>query len=252
MTDLKKLAINCLDYTSLNDTDTNDDIRTLCDRAITPLGNVAAVCVYLSFVDFSIRQLKDTGIKVATVVNFPSGTENVDEVLDDVKAALFDGADEIDVVWPYKSYLNGDRANEIDRAINLVRAVKKACGDKIVKVILETGELKDPKIIAAASNDALSAGADFLKTSTGKVPVGATIEAAEIMLNAIKNYQPKTHQTLGLKVSGGIRTAEQAAQYIQLAQSIMGENWVTPQTFRIGASSLLNNLLEGTTNFSGY
>ena len=248
MNNLKKLAVSCLDYTSLNDTDTSDDIRTLCDRAITPLGNVAAVCVYLSFVDFAVRQLKDTGIKVATVVNFPSGTENMDEVLDDVKAALFDGADEIDVVWPYKSYLTGDR----DNAIELVRAVKKACGNKIVKVILETGELKDPKIIAAASNDALIAGADFLKTSTGKVPVGATLEAAKIMLEAIKNYQSQTPTILGLKVSGGIRTANDAAQYIELARSIMGENWVTPQTFRIGASSLLNNLLENTTANSGY
>jgi deoxyribose-phosphate aldolase len=248
MNELKKSAITCLDYTSLNDTDTTDDIRTLCDRAITPLANVATVCVYPDFVNFAFRQLQNTGIKIATVVNFPSGAENLDNVLADTKKSIFDGADEIDVVWPYQAYLKGDH----ESGINLVRAVKKACGDKIVKVILETGELKDPQIIAAASNDALAAGADFLKTSTGKVAVGATLEAAEIMLKAIKNYQPKTKQTLGLKVSGGIRTEQDAAQYIQLAQSIMGESWVTPQTFRIGASSLLNNLLENTINQSGY
>lgn len=246
--DIKKLAVQCLDFTSLNDTDTEDDIRTLCARAMTPLGNVAAVCVYLDFVKFAHLQLKDTGIKVATVVNFPAGNENLDEVLEDVKAALFDGADEIDVVWPYKSYLNGDR----EHAIELVSAIKKCCGDKIVKVILETGELKTADMIMAASTDALTAGADFLKTSTGKVSVGATPEAATILLQSITEYQTKTAKTLGLKVSGGIRTAQDAAQYIELVRSMMGENWVSPQTFRIGASSLLANLLDGSVSNSSY
>jgi deoxyribose-phosphate aldolase len=246
--EIKKLAAHCLDFTSLNDTDTDDDIRTLCARAITPLGNVAAVCVYARFVNFCTRELANTDIKIATVVNFPNGQDNINDVLADVKAALFDGADEIDVVWPYKAYLQGDREN----AMHLVSSIKKLCGDKIVKVILETGELKNPAIIAAASEDALTAGADFLKTSTGKVPVGATLEAAAIMLQAIKNHRSKTLSTLGFKASGGIRTAQDAAHYIQLARSIMGEDWVTPKTFRLGASSLLNNLLDGITTSTGY
>lgn len=243
--DVKKLIINCLDYTSLNDTDTEDTIRTLCDRAITPLGHVAAVCVYPDFVKLAHLQLQNTGIHIATVVNFPRGSENLDDILTDTKAALFEGADEIDVVLPYESYLNGDREN----AIRVIYAVKKTCGDKIVKVILETGELNTAEMIRGASTDALSAGADFLKTSTGKVAVGATPEAAIVMLKAIKKYQPKTEKTLGLKISGGIRTEQDAAQYIELARSIMGENWVSPHTFRIGASSLLANLLgDSTTN----
>lgn len=248
MNNIKPLIINCLDYTSLNNTDTEDDIRTLCDRAITPLGNVAAVCVYMDFVKLAHLQLQNTGIKVATVVNFPAGAENLDEVLEDVNSALFEGADEIDVVWPYKAYLNGDH----ESGIELVSNVKKLCGKKLVKVILETGELKTPEMIAAASADALTAGADFLKTSTGKVPVGATLEAAEIMLNAIKGHQTKVSHKLGLKVSGGIRTIEQASQHIELARSMMGEHWVTPNTFRIGASALLNNVLDQAMNTSSY
>ena len=245
---LKKVAIQCLDYTSLNDTDTDDDVRTLCERAMTPMGNVAAICIFPDFVDFAKRTLVDPEIKIATVVNFPTGAEKIDRVLAVTRSVIFDGADEIDVVLPYSAYLAGER----EACIDFLKAVKTACGDKVLKVILETGELADVKMIRQASDDAISAGADFLKTSTGKVKIGATLEAAEQMLNACRDHFEKTGKTVGFKASGGIRTKQDAVQYITLARSIMGENWVTPTTFRLGASSLLANLLGEVGSKTGY
>ena len=238
--ELISLAISCLDYTSLNDTDTENDIRTLCQRAITPKGNVAAICLYPQFVDFATRELADARVKIATVANFPEGTTALNAVISDVKANLFDGTDEIDVVLPYHDYLDGNKA----AAVTLIKAAKHACGDKCLKVILETGELKDSEMIATASADCLAAGADFLKTSTGKVATGATLEAAATMLQAIKTYQTTNSRTVGFKASGGVRTVQEAINYIALANLIMGSGWVTSQTFRIGASSLLDTLLK--------
>ena len=233
------LALRCLDLTSLNADDTEDDIRTLCQRAVTPMGNVAAVCIAPEFVDYVKREAVDPQINIATVANFPSGAETPIDVLENIKDALFDGADEIDLVLPYLQYLAGDTT----AAIALVEKAKIVCGTKKLKVILETGMLKDPAIIAAASRDCLQAGADFLKTSTGKVSIGATLDAAAVMLLAIKDYQQKHDRCVGFKASGGVRTAEDAAQYLKLAELIMGESWVSPKTFRLGASSLLDALL---------
>ena len=236
----KKLAIRCLDYTSLNDTDTDDNIRILCQKASTPYGKVAALCIYPEFIKLASHELGGQNIKIATVANFPDGNKPLNSVLSDINTSLSEGADEIDLVFPYQDYLAGDKI----KAINLVKAVKHICGNKQLKVILETGILKDPAIIAAASHDCLTAGADFLKTSTGKVPIGATWEAAVSMLQTIKAYQAIEQRTVGFKASGGIRTAKDAIEYITLAQQIISNDWVTPQTFRLGASSLLDDLLQ--------
>jgi deoxyribose-phosphate aldolase len=246
--DLKKLAIHCLDYTSLNDTDTTDDIRTLCQHSATPLGNVAAVCVYPNFVNFAKLALANMDIKIATVVNFPSGNEGLSDTLALVRSALFAGADEIDVVLPYQAYLNGQH----EFCDNYLRAVKEACGHALLKVILETGELANAELIRQASLDAIAAGADFLKTSTGKVSVGATLEAAAIMLDVIQQHASQTGKMLGFKASGGIRTAQDAAQYLTLAQLILDTHNINSATFRIGASSLLKNLLGDLVNTNGY
>jgi deoxyribose-phosphate aldolase len=236
---LKRLAIQCLDLTSLNDTDTEDDIRSLCQQAITPLGNVAAICLAPEFVDFAKRTLVDPSIEIATVANFPSGNDTPAQVLACVKTALFDGATEIDVVLPYQAYANGDT----ETAIALIADVKKLCGKITLKVILESGALT-PAQIAGASKDCLIAGADFLKTSTGKIAQGASLAAAKIMLTALKEYGATNARTVGFKASGGVRTPAEAADYIQLARKIMGEDWVSAKTFRLGASSLLKALLD--------
>ena len=244
--EIKKLAGSCLDLTSLNDTDTSDTIRSLCQRALTPLGNVAAVCVYPQFVTLAKELLRGTGVKVATVVNFPHGDDSLDDVLLTTKTALFDGADEIDMVLPYKEYLMG----KYDVCHDAIVAVKTVCGDRTLKIILETGALRDAAVITSASKTCLQAGADFLKTSTGKLDVGATLEAAAAMLSTIKQYGGD--RVIGFKASGGVRTSEDAAQYIQLARYIMGKSWITPDTFRLGASSLLTHLLDGMTTTDQY
>lgn len=223
-------VLSLLDLTSLNDTDTAETIDTLCQNAKSH--HVAAVCVYPRFVKQAATALQNTHIKIATVVNFPKGTDSLENVLLDIKQAIQDGADEIDVVFPYQQFLAGN----VDSATHFIRECKLACGKNILKVILETGALKEKNLIAEASRCALAAGADFLKTSTGKIEVGATLEAAEIMLQEIK----QSKKQVGFKASGGIRTAEQAKQYVELANQILGEGWVTPQTFRIGTSRLLN------------
>jgi len=187
--------------------------------------------------------LKGSPVRIATVVNFPAGGEDVSRVTDDTQEALSDGANEIDLVLPYNALRRGDRAV----AVEMVEAVRDLVdGDRLLKVILETGELQDPKLIEAASRIAIEAGADFIKTSTGKTPVSATPEAAEIMLDAIK----ASGKPVGLKPSGGIRTLADAKIYLDLADRIMGPGWATPKTFRIGASSVYDALLaaiEGRT-----
>lgn len=204
-------------------------------KAITPHGHVAAICIYSCFVKEAASLLKASSIKLVTVANFPEGNHSLVDVLNEIKQSISDGAEEIDVVFPYQAYLNGDR----EQAIAFVVRCKQQCGDVTLKVILETGALQDASLIANAAHDVIVAGADFVKTSTGKIPQGATLAAATAILKAIKN----SHRPVGLKVAGGIREPQQAMQYIELAKSIMGETWPTPQTFRIGASSLLDKLI---------
>ena len=242
--DVAKRAISLVDLTSLNDDDTSEIIAALCQRARTPAGPVAAVCVYPRFVAQAAVALEGSGIKVATVVNFPAGDAPIESIQLDTRLALEAGADEIDVVLPYRAYLEGRR----QQAIAVLEAVCALCHERArvraqVKVILETGRLKDSAIILAVSRDAIGAGVDFLKTSTGKIETNATLEACVAMLEAIDENSERGGRTVGLKVSGGIRDTLDAARYLALADAAMGKHWATSATFRFGASSLLDSLL---------
>jgi deoxyribose-phosphate aldolase len=233
--------ISLIDLTSLNSADTEASIATFCEKAHTSFGHVAAVCVYPGFVRQVVAQFVGTSIKVATVVNFPEGNDKLEDVLIEIGHALQDGAQEIDVVFPYTRYLAGER----QYAHTFVQSCKAACGDNVVlKVILETGALIEPSIIADASYDALTSGADFIKTSTGKLSEGATLEAAATMLLVIRHTMPQLKHAVGLKVSGGIREIAQAAQYVELADKIIGREWVNANNFRIGASKLVDEMIK--------
>lgn len=238
---LSTRLVGLIDLTSLNDADTESSVAAFLEKANTDYGHVAAVCINPAFVRMAAAQFEGTAVKVATVVNFPSGDASLEDTLIEVGRALEDGAQEIDVVFPYRRYLSGDK----QYAATFVAACKAACGDDVtLKVILETGALKDPAIIAEASKVALKAGANFIKTSTGKIAEGASLEAAATMLLVIKQLSDQADQSFGLKISGGVREVPQAAQYVELAEQIMGRDWVSPNTFRIGASQLLDNLLK--------
>lgn len=236
---LARRVIALLDLTSLNDDDTSATIENLCQKALTPIGPVAAVCVYPRFVGLARRSLDALGcaqVQVATVCNFPSGTEPLADVLAQTQQALEEGANEIDVVYPYRALIDGDEQSGLE----LVAACKALCeGRALLKVILETGELNS-LLIRKASSDAIAAGADFIKTSTGKVPVNATAEAVELMLHVIAANNPE----VGLKPAGGMRTLSDAAVYLWLAERILGKEWISPRHLRFGASSLLDNTLR--------
>lgn len=244
-------ALALLDLTNLKDDCTPDQIVTLCERAQSPFGPTAAICIWPRFV-MQARTLlgPDSPIRIATVVNFPSGEMKTEDVLAETRDAVADGADEIDLVIPYRPLAKGDKKAVTD----MVTAVKAACGPAILKTILETGELKDIALIRRASDLSIAAGADFIKTSTGKVGVNATLEAADIMLQAIRDSRKK----VGFKPAGGISTVADAGHYLRLADTIMGDDWVIPSTFRFGASGLLDDItavLSGersTAAASGY
>ncbi|RCV88979.1 deoxyribose-phosphate aldolase [Billgrantia montanilacus] len=242
MTELEQAARQALalmDLTSLNDNDSEATIRALCRKANTSAGHPAAVCIYPSFIATAREALAEQGlvgkVAVATVTNFPHGEADIERAAAETRAAIAAGADEVDVVFPYRALMAGDA--EVGR--KLVAACKRECGGAMLKVILETGELKEAGLISRAAELAIDGGADFLKTSTGKVTVNATLEAAELLLTAIK----KSGRDLGFKAAGGVRTAEDAAAYLQLAERVMGPDWVTPAHFRFGASGLLDILL---------
>jgi deoxyribose-phosphate aldolase len=241
---IARRALRCLDLTDLSETCSEPAIADLCARALTPHGPVAAICIWPQFVGRAREPLKGTGVAIATVVNFPGGGEDVDRVTDDVAEALGDGAQEIDLVMPYGPLRRGD----LDTASQMIAAVRDVVDQgRLLKVILETGELREPRLIEAASRIAIEAGADFIKTSTGKTAVSATPEAAEIMLKAIKD----SGRPVGLKPSGGIRTVQDAALYLALADRIMGPGWATPKTFRIGASSVYDALVAAVEGRAG-
>ena len=225
--------LSLIDLTNLNNVCTDEEVNELCARAHGEFGKTAAVCVWPRFVDLSASLLNGTSIKVATVVNFPQGGTDVAAVVDATVAALDVGADEIDLVLPYESMLKGDEAS----VVSMLQAVREIVqSPNHLKVILETGELSDQGIIRRASELAIKAGADFIKTSTGKTKVSATTEAVKTMLQVIRD----SGRPVGLKPSGGIRTVTDAQQYLDLADAIMGPQWATPQTFRFGASGLLD------------
>ncbi|EAR09614.1 deoxyribose-phosphate aldolase [Reinekea blandensis] len=233
-------ALHLMDLTSLNDSDTDTVIESLCAQAKTPEGHPAAVCVYPAFIGTAKTALAQQGldnVKVATVTNFPHGSDNIDIAEAETRQAVADGADEVDVVFPYRALIDGN--TDIGQA--LVARCKQACGDRAqLKVIIESGELKTPELIRQASDLAIAGGADFIKTSTGKVPVNATPEAARIMLEAIRD----SGKDVGFKAAGGVRNAEDAAIYLDMAREIMGDTWVSADHFRFGASSLLASLLK--------
>lgn len=235
-------ALTLLDLTDLTDDCTPEAVEALCERARTNHGNVAAICIWPRFVAHARAILgQDSPVKIATVVNFPSGEQPVSEVVADARQAIADGADEIDLVIPYKALANGDERSVAE----MIAAVRDVCEEPVrLKTILETGELKDAVLIRRASELAIEAGSDFIKTSTGKVAVNATLEACDIMLLAIRDSRRK----VGLKPSGGIRSVAEAALYLRLATTTMGEDWVIPSTFRFGASSLLDDILSVLAN----
>ncbi|WP_275286215.1 deoxyribose-phosphate aldolase [Halomonas elongata] len=240
LTRTARQALALMDLTSLNDDDTDERIEALCQRAKTPAGHPAAICIYPRFIvparrALTAHRLNDT-IRIATVTNFPHGNADIMHAARETREAVASGADEVDVVFPYRALQEGDE----DTGRELVEMCKAAAGGKTLKVILETGELKDPALIRRASELAIDGGADFLKTSTGKVAVNATLEAAEIMLEVIRD----NGGDIGFKAAGGVRTAEDARAYLELAERLMGASWITPQHFRFGASGLLDNLLE--------
>lgn len=231
------LALTLLDLTNLKEDCTEADVKALCKRARTPFGDVAAICIWPRFVAAAAATLgDDSPIRIATVVNFPSGEEPLADVLAQTERAIADGADEIDLVMPYKALMAGDEA----ACETVVKAVRGVCPDPVkLKVIIESGELKDKALIRRASEIAIAAGADFIKTSTGKVAVNATLEAADTMLHAIRDSGRK----VGFKAAGGISTVNDAVFYLDLADTIRGPDWAIPSTFRFGASSLLDNIL---------
>ncbi|MEE4295156.1 MAG: deoxyribose-phosphate aldolase [Wenzhouxiangella sp.] len=239
MQDTALLALKLLDLTSLSDSDDDQTVEQLSKRAGTTEQHVAALCVMPGLVTHTAEALARLGlqgqVRVATVVNFPTGDESADAVVEQARAALTSGADEIDLVFPYRSLINGDEKT----GYQLVNRCRQACSGHILKVILETGELKSSELIRGASEIAIAAGADFIKTSTGKVPVNATPSAAKTMMETIRDSSRPT----GFKASGGIRTTEEAAVYLDLARDILGEQWLRPERFRFGASSLLDDLL---------
>ncbi len=229
-------ALACLDLTDLSDDADSAGVEALCRRADTRHGPVAAVCLWPRFVTEARGHLIGTGIRIATVVNFPTGAEPSEDVLALVERAREDGADEIDLVVPYRDLMEGQE----ETIPALVRRVKEAAGTAPVKAILETGVLGDEALIRKAAERALLGGADFLKTSTGKVPINATPVSGRILLEAIAADAADA----GFKAAGGVRSTADAAVYLELADEIMGPDWATPARFRIGASGVLTPLLQ--------
>lgn len=238
----RRRILALMDLTSLNAEDTDASIQALCRRADTPLGRPAALCIGPAHVATAARTLSELGlrpaVRVATVANFPAGTGSPDTVVPEVIAALEAGADEIDVVLPWRQLMAGDAL----AAERLVQACRAACGERVLKVILESGELNRPELIRTAATIALEAGADFLKTSTGKVAVNATPEAARLMLEEIAARNP----ACGFKAAGGLRSQAQAQVYLDLAAELLGPGWVEARHLRLGASGLLDQLLSGS------
>ncbi|WP_289848257.1 deoxyribose-phosphate aldolase [Actinoallomurus spadix] len=240
------LAISMVDLTTLEGADTPGKVRALCAKAAHPdpadasVPKVAAVCVYSDLVGEAVRALDGTGIGVASVATaFPSGRAPLDAKLADTRRAIDDGASEIDMVIDRGAFLAGDHQKVFDEIV----AVKAECGDVHLKVILETGELVTYDNVRRASWLAMLAGADFIKTSTGKVSPAATLPVTLVMLEAVRDFRAATGRQVGVKPAGGIRTTKDAIKYLVLVNETAGPDWLTPEWFRLGASSLLNDLL---------
>ncbi|NLZ96296.1 MAG: deoxyribose-phosphate aldolase [Bacteroidales bacterium] len=237
---------SCIDLTTLNTTDTREDIWKFTDKVNTFEGsnplikNVAAVCVFPNLVR-TVKESLTANVKIASVCGgFPSSQTFLEVKIAETALAISDGADEIDIVLNLGLFLN----NDIKELCEEVDEIKEACHGRKLKVILETGALKTSEKINNASVLALYSGADFLKTSTGKVYPGATLEAAYVMCTAIKNYYKKTGVRKGIKISGGVSTVKDAVNYYTIIKEILGEEWCNQEFFRIGTSRLANTLLE--------
>ena len=240
------LALSMIDLTTLEGKDSEGKVKQLCYKAShlhykhPGLPYVAAICVYPTMVPIAKKELAGTGINVASVATaFPSGMADINAKLDEVKSVVDAGADEVDMVISRGRFLNGD----YDYVSDEISQVKDACGKAHLKVILETGELVTLDNVQLASDIAMEAGADFIKTSTGKVSPAATPPVVLTMLEAIRDFQIKTGKKVGMKPAGGISTAKQAIQYLVMIKETLGDDWLSPNLFRFGASSLANDIL---------
>lgn len=243
--EVKKFIHGTIDLTSLSGADTDEKIAKFTetvnkfDDLDTDVPNVAAICVYPNFVKVVKDVLTTEAVNIACVSGaFPASQSFLEVKIAETALAVRDGADEIDIVLNLNAFLSG----ELETAAIEIEEQKAACRQAHLKVILETGALKEAKLIRDASIIALHSGADFLKTSTGKEYPGASLDAAYIMASVVKEYHKKTGEKRGLKFSGGIRTAEDAIKYYTIVKEVLGEEWLTPELFRIGASSLVDNL----------
>ena len=240
------LAIRMMDLTTLEGRDTPGKIRALCAKAIHPqpgdpsIPSVAAVCLYPALIPEAKDALRGSSVKVASVATgFPSGQTFRDIKVAEVKAAVAAGADEVDMVIDRGAFLSGDYSTVFDEIVE----IKDACGEAHLKVILETGELGTFDQVRRASILAMAAGADFIKTSTGKLSGAATLPVTLCMLEAIRDVHEETGRMIGMKPAGGIRQAKQAVQYLVQLYETLGPDWLTPDLYRIGASTLLNDVL---------
>jgi deoxyribose-phosphate aldolase len=254
-----ELAIRCMDLTTLEGTDTTGKIVAMCAKAVRPdplrpeVPSVAAVCLYPQLVPVAVDQLAGTGVAVASVAGgFPSGLGPLDARLQEIRDVAAAGADEIDIVLNRSLFLGGRYAEAFEELV----AARAAAGSTHLKVILETGELGSYDRVRQASMLAMAAGADFIKTSTGKIGVNATLPTALCMMEAARDFHEQTGRRVGIKVAGGVRRAKQSLQYLVVLHETLGPDWMTPERFRIGASSLLNDVLmqlekERTGHYSG-
>jgi deoxyribose-phosphate aldolase len=253
-----KLAVSMIDLTTLEGKDTPGKVIAMCQKARWPherddIPSCAAVCVYPNMVSVAKRALEGSTVHVASVATaFPSGLSPLDIKLDDTRRAVEFGADEIDMVIDRGAMLRGEHGKVFDE----IAAVKEACGPAHLKVILETGELGTYDVVRKASQIAMLAGADFIKTSTGKVQPAATPPVTLVMLEAIRDYFYATGKRIGMKPAGGIRTAKQSLHYLVMVKETLGDAWLHPDMFRFGASVLLNDVLmqlekERTGNYAG-
>src|SRR2546426_3419280 len=240
------LAIRMMDLTTLEGADTPGKVAALSSKAIRPdpsdptVPSVAALCVYPNLVPHAVARLRGTGVKVASVATaFPSGQTPLDVKVREVEEVVAMGADEVDMVIDRGAFLSGRYAKVYDEVVQ----VKEACGDAHLKVILEVAELGTYDNVRRASLLAIAGGADFIKTSTGKLPGAATLPVTLVMLEAIRDVHDETGRAVGMKPAGGIRAAKQAVQYLVQLHETLGPDWLTPDLYRLGASTLLNDVL---------
>lgn len=246
-----QFMLNCIDLTTLSSTDTQSSVRKFVqkvndfDNNYPQYKNVAAICTYANFADVVRNALDVDDVKVAVCsANFPSSQAHLEVKTAETALAIADGADEVDIVFNLGLYFDNNYEDLCDE----ISEIKQACGDKHLKVILETGALKTAEHIRNASVLSMYSGADFIKTSTGKIYDGATVEAAYVMCRCIKEYYEKHGVMIGFKASGGISTTEDAIKYYTIVKEVLGEKWLTNEYFRIGASRLANALFIDITN----